>query len=86
MADLTNAQKAPLLVDGEPIDDSHPGLTSSDPSVATVANGGDGNYWVIGQAPGSAVISLSYQARSGSLAVTVSEAPYVLTLGAAEPK
>ena len=86
MADLTNAQRALLLVDGNAINADTPGVTSSDPLVASLGADEDGKFVVVGQAPGSATITASYLGRSGSLVVTVSAEPYVLSLGTPEPK
>lgn len=86
MADLTNAQKALLLVDGAPINANTPGVTSSDPAVASLGADDDGKYVVNGEAAGTATITAAYLGRSGSIEVLVSEAPLVLTLGTLEPK
>jgi hypothetical protein len=86
MAALTNAQQAQLLVDGAPVNADTPGVTSSDPAVASLGTDADGKFVVIGQATGSATITASYLGRSGTLEVNVSEEPYILSLGTPEPK
>jgi hypothetical protein len=85
VADLSNAQKAPLLIGGDAVASDTPGIASTDPAIASIAPF-DGEYWVVGQAPGSTTVTASYAGRSGSLEVTVSAEPLVLTLGPAEPK
>ena len=86
MAALTNAQKAQLLVDGAPVNADTPGVTSSDPAVASLAADVDGKFTVIGQGTGTTTISATYLGRTGTLEVTVSPEPYLLSLGPAEPK
>jgi hypothetical protein len=86
MAALTNAQQAQLLVDGAPVNADTPGVTSSDPAVASLGTDADGKFVVVGQATGSATITASYLGRSGTLEVNVSEEPYILSLGTPEPK
>jgi hypothetical protein len=85
VADLTNAQRAQLFIGGEPVDSSTPGIASSDTAVATVQGVGS-LFYIVGQAPGTATITAAYEGRSGSLDVSVSAEPLVLTLGAPEPK
>lgn len=86
MAALTNTQKAQLLVDGSPINADTPGVASSDTAIATLVADELGKYEVVGIAPGTATITASYNGRSGSLEVTVSAEPFVLTLGPVEPR
>ena len=86
MASLTNAQKAPLLIDGDQWNASTPGVNSTDPSVASVTSGPDGKFYVYGINPGSATIVVNFDGRSGSLQVDVSAEPYEVTLGTPEPK
>lgn len=85
MADLTTAQKAPLLIDGNPVASNTPGIATSDNDVASVANIAN-QFWIVGQAPGDANITADFQGRHGVLAVHVSAAPIALSLGTPEPK
>lgn len=85
MADLTNAQRALLLIGGDAVLDGTPGLASSDPAIATLSVI-NGSFYVVGVAPGTATITAAYNGRSGSLDVSVSAEPLVLTLGTPEPK
>lgn len=85
MADLTNAQRAALLIGGSQVNGDTPGIASSDPAIATV-EAVAGKFYVVGQAPGSTTITASFGGRSGSLEVAVSSEPLVLTLGTPEPK
>jgi len=85
MADLTNAQRAQLFIGGSDVNADTPGVASTDPTVAAVV-GIAGKFWIVGEAAGSTTITASFLGRSGSLDVTVSSEPLVLTLGAPEPK
>jgi hypothetical protein len=85
MADLSNAQRAQLFVDGNDVNSDTPGLTSSAPEVASIATIG-GKFWIVGESVGTATISLDVGGRQGSLDVLVSAEPYILTLGTPEPK
>jgi len=86
MATLSNAQKAPLFIDGEQWPANSPGVISSDPAIASVGAGTDGVFFVFGEAAGEATISVSSQGRIGSLAITVTPEPWEVTLGTPEPK
>lgn len=84
MADLTNAQKAQILVDGEPITE---GATSTALVIVGVeADAGDGTLYAVGNLAGTAAINVTKDGRNGSLEVLVTDAPLVVTLGAPEPK
>lgn len=85
MAELDNASRAQLLIDGHDVNSNTPGISSSDTSVASLADI-NGKFYVVGQTPGTATITASVLGRTGSLDVTVTAAPFVLTLGPAEPK
>lgn len=89
MADLTTAQKAPLLVDGEELVAGTASIFSSDHSVATPQNINteDGLLvYVVAVGEGTADITVEKDGRSGGVSVTVTEAPLDVSLGTPEPK
>lgn len=88
MSDLTTAQRAPILVDGSALPSGN-SVTSSDSAVVTPANvttPEGSKVYAVANAPGTAVITVTVGGRSGTLAVSVTEAPLTITLGAPEPK
>jgi hypothetical protein len=85
MADLTTAEKAPILIDGEHVNADTP-MSSTDESVVSIGGDTAGKAYAIANAAGSSTILAAYGGRSGSLDVTVTAAPLVITLGPAQPK
>lgn len=85
MADLTNATKAPLLIDG-----ANPNGATYEYDSARLqidAPAPDGTVYVEGlQVVADTTITVHQGGRSGVLHVTVTDAPLVLTFGPAVPR
>lgn len=89
MADLTTAQKAPLIItDSNGTDIGVPAvLTSDNPAVATfTGNEGDEHVFIIANSAGQATFTATEAGMTGTLTVTVEDAPLTMTLGAPEAK
>ena len=84
MAALTTAEKAPLIVDGDPLT-SWDGIVSDDTDVVFIQNIAGVAYAVSGMA-GIATVTVTKNGNSGSVEITVTEAPLDVTLGTPEPK
>lgn len=87
MADLTNGPiKAPLLVDGANPD----ALATFDYDGARLAVGPaepDGTVFVVGLEPVTdTMITVHQGGRTGSIHITVTDAPLVVTLGPSVPR
>lgn len=82
---MTNAERAQVLVDGDALPDQSSVITFSEPNIAGLA-AVDGNIYVTGLAAGETEMTVSKGGRSGSVTVTVTEAPLIVTLGTPEPK
>lgn len=86
MADLNTAQKAPLLVTtaaGVVVRAGNQTNTIAGTAIRIVnENGADGTNFIVADEPGTATITTSYSGQTGSLVVTVTAAPLVLTMGA----
>ena len=84
MADLTTNQKARIHAStpaGTTIPDALATVTSSDPSVATIAE--SNGWWLVAQAPGNGQVTFTAaDGRSGVLPFSVELEPLVITLGA----
>jgi hypothetical protein len=84
MADLTSAQKAALIVET-----SEGGWTDPAQRVYTLSEGapfhiepvGNDHAFVVADAPGSGTILVSCGGESGSIEVSVTAAPLIVTLG-----
>lgn len=91
MATLTNAEKAPLLVEtstGTPVSPNQRTYTLPEGAPFHIANqgGGNGIDYVVADSAGSGTILVAFDGQSGSLEVTVTVAPLTVTLGPVEPK
>lgn len=84
MANISTAERAPILIDGVHINADTP-VQSTDTGILTIVSVG-GKAYASGVTAGTATLVASYGGRSGSLSVTVTEAPLVITLGTAEPE
>jgi Flp pilus assembly secretin CpaC len=82
---MTNAERAQVLVDGAPLPDASSTITFSEPNIAGLV-AVDGNIYVTGLAAGETELTVQKAGRSGSVLVTVTEAPLIVTLGTPEPK
>ena len=82
---MTNAERAQVLVDGDPLPDASSTITFTEPNVVGLI-AVDGNIYVEGIGAGVTEMTVTKAGRSGSLTVTVTEAPLVVTLGTPEPK
>lgn len=82
---MTNAERAQVLVDGDPLPDGSSTITFTEPNIAGLV-AIEGNIYVTGLAAGETEMTVEKAGRSGSLTVTVTEAPLVVTLGTPEPK
>ena len=86
MATLTNAEKALILVDGESVTPEDAAVSSTANVIASTPVGADGFVYVQGNLAGVATINVTKDGRSGSVEVTVTDAPLAVTLGTPEPK
>ena len=91
MAEISNAQRAPILVETSTGQAVFPVLrTYTIPEDAPFhiqnVGGGEGTDFVVGDLPGTATILVSSAGQVGSLEVTVTAAPLVVSLGVPEPK
>lgn len=85
MATLTTAQKAPVTVGGIDYPSSDPFPTSSDDTVVGISQA-DGVWFAAGLLVGVAVVTVTRAGRSGSVTVTVNEAPLDVDLGTPIPR
>ena len=79
MADITNAQKAPILLDGTPPPPE--ALLSVSNAHVAVADG-----FVVGQSAGDVTLTAQLAGRTGTLDIHVVDEPIVVTIGTPEPK
>jgi hypothetical protein len=84
VADPTTAQRAPILVAGEPLT-SWDSIATSDAAVLSISNVG-GTAYGVGNAPGPFTITVQKNGNTGTYSGTVAEDPLVVTLGTPEPK
>lgn len=84
MANLTTAQKAPIIVkqeDGTPLTEWQ--CDTDDHGVAVISGNG---FYVSAVAPGTTTLTVTSNGQTGSVPVSVSAAPLVVTLGEPQPK
>lgn len=96
MADLTTAEKAPLIVESAGVDILNQFSVTNQAAIAdagVVGFGGldgDQHLLIVGLTAGSQVIEVegngAYSGQTGSITVAVADAPLTLTLGPAVPK
>lgn len=86
MADLGNSKRAQLLVDGAPIPEADAAQVSSTANIIAAPAIVGGTVYIVGNIAGECSINVARNGRSGSLAVTVTNDPLVITLGTPEPK
>lgn len=84
MAELTTAQKAPIYADGELMNPDDGECESSDDTILSVGTA-PGHWFAYGESAGDATITVTRNGRTGTLTVTVTEQPIVVTLGTPEP-
>ena len=86
MADtLTTAQKAPLLVDGNPIRYGAITWSVDQTGIINVTVCGNSGTLVFGLAEGTVTLTVSEGNRTGADVITVTGAPLAVTLGSPEP-
>lgn len=86
MADLGNSKRAQVLVDGAPILEADAAQVSSSANVIAAPAIVNGTVYIVGNLAGECTVNVARAGRSGSLAVTVTNDPLVITLGTPEPK